>query len=235
MATLAQATAGAASGGQAAQLTVLLHGLADPVDAGIVLDGSMLGVHQDHLKVLVGGIGVDPVGVQHTQVGAAAADTLLGDRAQVASKLQLVDAMVLGLSVHNSLGVGALASATAHGNAVHDVALLGLVAQRASLLGASGAVHTHHVGQLTVLPCAHAQQKAEHIALLLAPDLLHVSVSTHDCSCERAEIEIKLRAKQSKHAGKLRAKGRMHDNAYIIWLQWCTTNPGSLQSDSAPT
>lgn len=179
VALLAQAAAGLAGGSQAAQLTVLLDGVADPVDAGVVLDGSVLGVHQDDLEVLVGGVLVDPVRAQHTQVAAAAAHTLLSDGSQVALELQLVDTVVLGLTVHNALGVGALASTTAHGHAVHGVALLGLVAEAACLLGAGGVVHSHHVGELAVLPCAHAQQKAEHIALLLAPDLLHVRVGTH--------------------------------------------------------
>lgn len=67
---------------QSAQLSVLHHRLADPVDARIVADGGVVRVDEDHLEVLVRRVGVDPVGVEHAQVAAAAAHALLGLRAE---------------------------------------------------------------------------------------------------------------------------------------------------------
>lgn len=67
-----------AGGGEAAGLAVLVDGVDDPVDAGILADGLVLGVDEDDLVVLVGRVLVDPVGVEDAQVGAAAADTFLG-------------------------------------------------------------------------------------------------------------------------------------------------------------
>lgn len=125
MATLAQATAGAAGGGEAAHLTVLVHWLDDPVDAWVTADGLVLGVDQDDLKVLVGRVLVHPVRVEDSQVAAPPSNALLSNRAKVAGKLQLVDAMVLGLSVHDTLAVLALAATTTHGNTVDDKAWLG--------------------------------------------------------------------------------------------------------------
>ena len=66
-----------AGGGEAAGLAVLVDGVDDPVDAGVLADGLVLGVDEDDLVVLVGGVLVDPVRVQDAEVGAAAADTLL--------------------------------------------------------------------------------------------------------------------------------------------------------------
>ena len=54
----------------------------------------MLGIDKDDLEVLVGGILVDPVGVENAQVGAAASDTLLSSRFEGALVLQLVDTLV---------------------------------------------------------------------------------------------------------------------------------------------
>mmetsp|Transcript_12927 Transcript_12927/g.19320 ORF Transcript_12927/g.19320 Transcript_12927/m.19320 type:complete len:275 (+) Transcript_12927:231-1055(+) len=179
VAALAQATARAAGRSEAAQLAVLVDGVGDPVDRRVAADGLVLGIHQDDLEVLVGGVLVDPVRVQHAQVAAAAAHALLSDGTQVAAELQLVDAVVLRLSVHDTLAVLALAAATAHSNAVHDVALLGLVAEATGLVLAGGAVHTHDLGQLAVLPGAHTQQEAHDIALLLPPKLLLVLVGAH--------------------------------------------------------
>lgn len=68
-----------------------MDGVADPVDAGITADGLVLGVNEDDLEVLVGGVLVDPVGVQDTQVSAAAANTLLSGGTESTLVLELVD------------------------------------------------------------------------------------------------------------------------------------------------
>jgi hypothetical protein len=96
----------------------------------------VLGVHEDDLEVLVGRVLVDPVRVQDAQVGAAAADTLLGGRLEGALVLELVDSLVGGLAEGGTLGNWLLASTTANTDAVDNVALLGLVTQTASLVGA---------------------------------------------------------------------------------------------------
>lgn len=68
-----------------------MDGVADPVDAGITADGLVLGVNEDDLEVLVGGVLIDPVGVQDTQVSAAAANTLLSGGTEGTLVLELVD------------------------------------------------------------------------------------------------------------------------------------------------
>lgn len=92
--SLAKTTALLAGGGEAAALAVLVDGVDDPVDAGIAADGLVGGVNKDDFVVLVGRVLVDPVGVQDAQVGAAAADTLLGGRLEGALVLELVDTLV---------------------------------------------------------------------------------------------------------------------------------------------
>ena len=195
-----------ASRGQATALSVLVDSLGDPVDARIVADSHVVRIDQDDLEVLVGGILVDPVGVQHTEVGSDAANTLLGNRAKVADELELVDTVVLGLAIDNTLEVRSLAATTADSNSVHDVALLGLVAQAVSLVSTSGTSHALDLVSLAVLPssarnknrqqaqgvsdctrksrpCAvdlpNTKQKAKSIALLLSPQLLKILVSSH--------------------------------------------------------
>jgi hypothetical protein len=66
---------------------VLVNCIADPVDAGIVADSSVVRIDKDDLEVLVGGILVDPVGVEDTEVTADTASTLLSNAAQVADEL----------------------------------------------------------------------------------------------------------------------------------------------------
>ena len=141
VALLVHATSMTTRRGQTTALTVLVDRRHDPVDGGIVADGRVVGIHQDHLVVLVGSVLVHPVAVQHTQVRAHTAHTALGNRLKIAGVLQLVNTLVLGLSVHNSLRIRSLASSTANSHTVHDVTLLGLHTQLAGLVGTSGVRH----------------------------------------------------------------------------------------------
>lgn len=102
---LVETTGLLAGGGEAAGLAVLVDGVDDPVDAGVDADGLVLGVDEDDLVVLVGGVLVDPVGVQDAQVGATAADTLLSGGLERALVLELVDTLVGGLTCGVRKGV----------------------------------------------------------------------------------------------------------------------------------
>ena len=96
--TLAKTTALLARSGETAALAVLVDGLDDPVDAGIAADGLVGGIDEDNFVVLVGGVLVDPVGVEDAEVGAAAADTLLSSGLERALVLELVHTLVGGLA-----------------------------------------------------------------------------------------------------------------------------------------
>ena len=96
--TTAETTALLAGGGKTTRLAVLVDGLGDPVDARIAADGLVLGIDEDDFVVLVRRVLVDPVGVEDAQVGAAAADTLLGGGLEGALVLELVDTLVGGLA-----------------------------------------------------------------------------------------------------------------------------------------
>ena len=136
--TLADTAALAAGGGEATHLAVLHHGLADPVDTGIVADHAVGRVDHDDLEVLVHTIHSNPVRVVNTEVAAAAAHALLGKVLKVAGALELVDGTgAAGLTPHGTLVNGPLAGTTADANTVHDKALLGLVPEPAKerLLG----------------------------------------------------------------------------------------------------
>lgn len=128
-----------------------MDGVADPVDAGVAADGLVLGVDTDDLEVLVGGVLVDPVGVQDTQVGAAAANTLLSSSTEGTLILELVDTLVGGLAVGGTLGGRALAATAADADAVDDVTLLGLVTETTGLVGTRGARSTVDGVQLAEL------------------------------------------------------------------------------------
>ncbi|OIH80031.1 hypothetical protein A7N05_18965 [Acinetobacter baumannii] len=131
--------------------------------------GLVEGIDQDHLEKLVGGVLAHPVRVEHSQGSTVTASTLLSDGLQAAGKLDLVDTMMHWFAIGSTFGHGAFTTSTAHTNTVDHVALLGLVAQPASLVRPGGSGSTVEVGQLTVLPAADAEQEAHHVRLLLTP------------------------------------------------------------------
>merc|ERR1719201_927350 len=177
---LADAATLATGSGEAAHLTVLHDGLADPVDAGIRADDAVRWVHKDDLEVLVHAVHGHPVRVEHAQVAAAAANALLSEVLQVARALELVDGTgAAGLAPHGTLVHRPLAGTAAHAHAVDHEALLGLVPEAARLVRPSGAGAAVDRGKLAVLPHPHTRQEAKHVRLLLLPELLHVLVGTH--------------------------------------------------------
>uniref|UniRef100_A0A2M3YXJ3 Uncharacterized protein n=1 Tax=Anopheles braziliensis TaxID=58242 RepID=A0A2M3YXJ3_9DIPT len=176
---LAQTTRALSSGGKTTKLTVLVHRLADPVDVRITTDRIVGRIDHDDLVVLVGSILGNPVRVQHAQTSDTTSNTFLSNRLQATVRLELVDTVALGLAVSATLGNRALAASAAHTDAEDGIALLRLVAQTAGLVRSRrtrGTVESRH---LAILPDADTQQVAHHIALLLAVQLLYVSVRTH--------------------------------------------------------
>lgn len=158
----------------------MLHGrLADPVHARIATDGLVEWIDTDDLVELEGGVLVDPVAVQDTQAGEAATNALLSNSLQVAGGLELVDSLRGGLGHDLTLADLAFATTTANTDAVDDEALLGLVAQTASLVGAGGARSTVDNLELTVLPAANTEQETQNVRLLLLVQFLQVLVGTH--------------------------------------------------------
>ena len=112
----------------------------------------VVGVNKDDLVVLVDTVLVDPVRVKDPQVAAPPADTLLRNAPQAALGLELGNTLTDGLAVGGTRGDVLLAVTAADTDTVDNVALLGLVAKTASLVGAGGAGCAVDDVQLTVFP-----------------------------------------------------------------------------------
>jgi len=158
---------------------MLVSGVADPVDARVVTDHLVHRIDHDALVPLVDGVLGDPVRVQHTEGTKLASGTLLSNRLQVTGSLDLGHTRGGWLTVADSLGNLALASSTLHTDTVHNVSLLGLVAQSASLVWTSRTGRTMDGRKLTELPCSHTGQESADITLFLLPELLEILVSAH--------------------------------------------------------
>jgi hypothetical protein len=177
--TLSMTTGLSANGGKTTGLTTLVNGVGDPVDTGIATDGLVRGVDKDDLKVLVGGILVDPVAVQHTEIGALLTDTLFGGGAEGALVFELVDTLVDGLTIGGTLGNRSLATTTTDTDTVDDISLLGLVTQTTGLVGARGTRSTVNDIQLSEFPTSDTEKETGNIRLLLSGELFEILVGTH--------------------------------------------------------
>ena len=132
--SLAETTRLATRRGEATAFAVLVHRVADPVNTSIIANDNVVRVDENHLEVFVSSILVHPVGVQHTEVSASTANTLLSNAAEIADKLELVNTLVLWLTIHNSTRVGSLAATTTDSNTVDDVSLLLFESESSSLV-----------------------------------------------------------------------------------------------------
>jgi hypothetical protein len=132
----------------------------------------VVGVNEDHFVVLVDTVLVHPVGVEDPKVTAATTNTLLCGALETTLGLEVVHTLTDGLAVGRAclsgvnifhrlqllfdaeltLGRLLLAVAPADTDAVDDIALLGLVAETAGLVGAGRARCTVDNIELAVLP-----------------------------------------------------------------------------------
>ena len=117
--------------------------LYNPIDARVLANGLVLWIHQNDLEVLIGGVLIDPVRVEHAEIGTAAPDAFFCRRFQRTLILQLVDTLICGLAwmpvslnrtvrrssrtICGAFGNRSLPSPSSHPDAVNDVTLFGLV------------------------------------------------------------------------------------------------------------
>ena len=169
----------APSAGKTTHFSVLVNGVDDPVDAGVVADLLVRRIDQNNFIVLHGCVLVDPVGVQDTHIRVLSSDLFFGNTLQITFKLELVDTLMLGLTEHHTTMILTLASSASDSGTDNRVSLLGLVTKTVGLVSSGRSVETQNVGALTVFPSADTAQESQSIRLLVTPDLFHIFVGTH--------------------------------------------------------
>ena|SRR2546430_969270 len=75
----------------------LVDGVDDPIDTWIPTNSLVLRINKNNLKVFVRGILIDPVRVQHSQIGAASPNTLFGGGLKRTLVLELINTLVCRL------------------------------------------------------------------------------------------------------------------------------------------
>lgn len=160
-------------------LSVLVDWVDDPVDSWVSSDGVVRWVHQDNLVVLVGGVLVNPVRVQDSQVGSSSADSLLSGDSQGLLVLELSNTLVGWLTVSSTLWNRSLSATSSDSDTEDDETLLGLVAQSSGLVWSGRSRSSVDDVLLSVLPTSDSQQESGDVRLLLSLQLFQVFVGTH--------------------------------------------------------
>jgi len=154
----------------------------NPVDLGVAADGVVLGVNKDDFVELIGSILANPVGVQHAEVGALAANSHFSECFVGLGLLELADTVVPWLSEYFTLTDISLTATASDADAVDDVALGSLVAKSAGLVKSGGTSAPVDHGQLSVLPASDSEHKPNQVGLLLLPKFFKILVSSHSRS-----------------------------------------------------
>ena len=141
-----------AGGGKTTGFSVLVLVGGNPVDSGVSGDGLVAGVNKDDFEELEGSVLTNPVRVEDSEVSATSSNSLLSNSSVRSAWLKLVDTLVNGLAVNNTLGDGSLTATTSDSNSIDDIALLGLVSELSCLVSSAGSVDLVDDGELSVLP-----------------------------------------------------------------------------------
>ena len=153
---------------------------ADPVDARVVADSSVVGIDHDDFVEFVRSILSNPVGVEDSEVRALAANTLFSGRLVSSLLLELTDTLVDGLSEDGSLSNGALTSSTSDADSVDNVTLSSLVSELSGLIGSGRSLALVDDGKLSVFPGSDSEDETEEIGLLSLPHFFEVLVGSHN-------------------------------------------------------
>lgn len=167
------------SGGETSSLSVLVNWVDDPVVSSISSDGVVGWVHQDNFVVLVGGVLVNPVRVQHSQVSGSSANSLLSGDSQRLLVLQVLNTLVGWLTVSGTLWNRSLSATSSDSDTEDGETLLGLVTQSSSLVWSRWSGDSVDDVLLSVFPTSDSQQESRDVGLLLSLQFFQVFVGTH--------------------------------------------------------
>lgn len=149
-------------------LSSLVDWVDNPVVSWVSSDRIVRWINQDNLKVLVGGVLVNPVGVQDSQVRSTTADSLLSSGSQGSLVLQLVNTLVGWLTVSSTLWSRSLSATSSDSDSEDDETLLGLVTQSSSLVWSRWTRGSVDNVSLSVFPTSDSVEESHDIGLLLS-------------------------------------------------------------------
>ena len=173
-------TSGLLSGGsKTSGFSSLVDRVDDPVVSGVSSDGLVRWVDQDDFEVLVGGVLVNPVGVQDSQVRSTSTNSFFSGRSQGSLVLQLVNTLVGWLTISSTLWHRSLSATSSDSDSEDDETLLGLVSQSSGLVWSRWSRSSVDNSLVSVFPTSDTMQETHNIRLLLSLQFFQILVGTH--------------------------------------------------------
>jgi len=163
MTTTTQASVLASSRCESAHFPVFHRWPGDPVDPGIASDGLVTRIDKYDLVIFERGILSNPVRVQNTKISASPSNTLLSDAPVILSEFELVDTLILGFSVDDTIVSSSFPSTPADTRAKDNITLFGFVSESARLIGANWSRYTDNIGRLSVFPSTNTKKETHNI------------------------------------------------------------------------
>lgn len=167
------------SGSETSSFSVLVDWVDNPVVSWVSSDSVVRWINQDNLVVLVGGVLVNPVRVQDSQVSSSSTNSLLSGDSQRLLVLELSNTLVGWLTVSSTLWHWSLSATSSDSDTEDDETLLGLVTQSSSLVWSRWSAGSVDDVLLSVFPTSDSQQESSDIRLLLSLQFFQVFVGTH--------------------------------------------------------
>jgi len=115
----------------------------------------------------------------HSEIPTPLPHPFLSGAPQPPLELQMVDPLPNRLAISRSLRCRLLPVPPPHPDPIDQVALLGLVTESTSLVGARGTGGTMDDGELTIFPATDAGDELEDVGLFLGVKLGQVFVGAH--------------------------------------------------------
>lgn len=158
---------------------MFVDGLADPVDSGIISDGVVLRINQDHFVEFMCSVLGNPVAVQDSQLWEESANSFLGHASEISRRLELVDSDACWLTVDDTSVYRSLSTTSSDSGSVNDVANLGLISQSSGFIWSGWSSDSVCDGELSVFPGSQTENQSHDIRLFFLPELFEILVGTH--------------------------------------------------------
>ena len=119
---------------------------------GVVSSICMLWFNKDHIVIIHGSVLIDPIQIEHPQIGKFTFHPLFNYRFYILLELDIIDKMMFQFPPNHSLMIMFILSNSPNFETGHDVSLIGIVPQEMILIGVFRIMDTFHVIALELLP-----------------------------------------------------------------------------------
>ena len=149
---MSESSVSLSNGGKTSAFSVFVFIGSNPVDSSVSSNGFVEWVNEDDFVEFVCAILTNPVRVEDSKVSASLSYSVFSDSSVGSAWLELVDTLVNGFTVNDTLANWSLSSTSSDSDSVDDITLLSLVTELSGLVWSGGSLDLVDDGKLSVFP-----------------------------------------------------------------------------------